>query len=202
MGDAQQHGSFEAFARHIDAATLKAEWNEGKRQLDVAYRSGDDLMEAGFTTDFSQSNIDHFPIDPGAQEKAIPLPAAERRLALPAGRAGARHELGAARHDRTAGEDGAVLATEPGRKAYLIADPPRTWAGAVVGYNPLPDLQAFALTHARRRQLQGRRQGRTAACRIPAVGEGLRHQPCAETRTRTAMPRSPSQSRDLPSRRA
>ena len=27
-------GYFEAFARHIDAATLKAEWNEGKRQLD------------------------------------------------------------------------------------------------------------------------------------------------------------------------
>ena len=72
MGDAQQHGSFEAFARHIDAATLKAEWNEGKRQLDVAYRSGDDLLEAGFTTDFSQSNIDHFPIDPGAQERPIP----------------------------------------------------------------------------------------------------------------------------------
>ena len=104
MGDAQQHGSFEAFARHIDAATLKAEWNEGKRQLDVAYRSGDDLLEAGFTTDFGQSQHRSFPDRsrrPGARH---PLPAAERRLALPAGRAGARHELGAAGHDRTPGE--------------------------------------------------------------------------------------------------
>ena len=40
-------------------------------------------------------------------------------------------------------KNGAVLVTEPGRKAYLIADPV---SGAVVGYNPLPDLQAWALT--------------------------------------------------------
>ena len=33
--------------------------------------------------------------------------------------------------------------TEPGCKAYLLADP---LSGAVVGYNPLPDLQAFALS--------------------------------------------------------
>ena len=146
MGDAQQHGSFEAFARHIDAATLKAEWNEGKRQLDVAYRSGDDLLEAGFTTDFSQSNIDHFPIDPGAQERAIPY----RRLngAWPYLPAGLERDTSWAQQG-TSGrleKAGAVLVTEPGRKAYLIADPLTDGRGAVVGYNPLPDLQAFSLT--------------------------------------------------------
>jgi hypothetical protein len=36
-----------------------------------------------------------------------------------------------------------VLLTEPGRKAYLLADP---LSGAVVAYNPLPDPQPFALT--------------------------------------------------------
>jgi hypothetical protein len=147
MGDAQQHGSFAAFARHIDAATLKAEWNEGKRQLDVAYRSGDDLLEAGFTTDFSQSHVDHFPIDPGAQERAIPY----RRLngAWPYLPAGLERDTSWAQQG-TSGrleKAGAVLATEPGRKAYLIADPLiGPGRGAVVGYNPLPDLQAFSLT--------------------------------------------------------
>jgi len=147
MGDAQQHGSFEAFARHIDAATLKAEWNEGKRQLDVAYRSGDDLLEAGFTADFGQSNIDHFPIDPGAQERAIPY----RRLngAWPYLPAGLERDTSWAQQG-TSGrleKAGAVLVTEPGRKAYLIADPLiGPGRGAVVGYNPLPDLQAFALS--------------------------------------------------------
>lgn len=143
MGDARQHGSFSAFARHIAAAELKAEWTEGKRQLDVAYRSGGDLMEAGFTTDFAQSSADHFPIEPGAQERAIPY----RRLngAWPYLPPGLERDTGWAQQG-TGGrleKAGAVLITEPGRKAYLIADP---LSGAVVGYNPLPDPQSFTLT--------------------------------------------------------
>jgi hypothetical protein len=143
MGDALQHGSFEGFVRHIDAADLSATWNEGRRQLDVAYRSGGDLLEAGFTTDFGQSNNDHFPIDPGAQERAIPY----RRLngAWPYLPAGLERDTSWAQQGTTGRLEkaGAVLVTEPGRKAYLIADPT---SGAVVGYNPLPDLQAFSLT--------------------------------------------------------
>ena len=143
MGDVAQHGSFEAFARHIAAAELKAEWNDGKRQLDVAYRSGGDLLEAGFTTDFAQSDNDHFPIDPGAQERAIPY----RRLngAWPYLPAGLERDTSWAQQG-TSGrleKNGALLVTEAGRKAYLIADP---LSGAVVGYNPLPDPQSFALS--------------------------------------------------------
>lgn len=143
MGDSQQHGSFEAFTRHIHAAELKAEWNEGKRQLDVIYKSGDDLMEAGFIADFPQSSAEHFPINPGAQARAIPY----RRLngAWPYLPAGLDRDTSWAQQG-TSGrleKAGAVLVTEPGRKAYLIADPA---SGAVVGYNPLPDLQAFTLT--------------------------------------------------------
>jgi hypothetical protein len=143
MGDVQQHGSFEAFVHHIDTAELTATWNEGKRQLDVAYRSGGDLLEAGFTTDFGQSNNGHFAIDPGAQERAIPY----RRLngAWPYLPAGLERDTSWAQQGTTGrlAKAGAVLITESGRKAYLIADPV---SGAVVGYNPLPDLQAFSLT--------------------------------------------------------
>lgn len=143
MGDAEQHGSFEGFVRHIEAATLNADWNDGKRQLDVVYRSGGDLLEAGFTTDFRQTSLEHFPIDPGAQQRAIPY----RRLngAWPYLAAGLERDTSWAQQG-TSGrleKAGAVLVTEPGRKAYLIADP---LSGAVVGYNPLPDLQVFHLT--------------------------------------------------------
>ena len=36
-----------------------------------------------------------------------------------------------------------MLATYPGRKAYLLADPK---SGATVGYNPLPDPQPWSMT--------------------------------------------------------
>ena len=147
MGDAEQHGSFEAFARHIAANQLKTEWHEGRRQLDVAYRSGADLMEAGFTTDFGQPAEGHFPINPGAQERAIPF----RRLngQWPYLPPGLERDTSWAQQG-TSGrleKNGAVLTTEPGRKAYLLADPLiGPGRGAVVGYNPLPDPQAWMLT--------------------------------------------------------
>jgi hypothetical protein len=53
MGDTAQHASFEAFAKHLRSNRLVTEWDEGRRQLEVSYRSGADLMEAAFTTDFS-----------------------------------------------------------------------------------------------------------------------------------------------------
>jgi hypothetical protein len=142
MGDAEQHGSFEAFVRHIEATELKATWQESERRLDVAYRSGGDLMEAGFTTDFGQPAELHFPIHPGALEKAIPYRRLNGRWPyLPPGldRDTTWSQQG------TAGrleKHGAVLTTEPGRKAYLLADP---LSGAVVGYNPLPDPQRWML---------------------------------------------------------
>jgi len=72
MGDAEQHGSFDAFARHIKGSQLVATWQESRRLLEVTYKSGNDVMEVGFTTDFSQPSEIHYVIMPGAQEKAIP----------------------------------------------------------------------------------------------------------------------------------
>ena len=142
MGDDAQYGSFEAFARHIAANRLVAEWHESRKLLEVAYRTGTDLMEAGFTTDFGQRVEAHFPIDPGAQQHAIPW----RRLngQWPYLPAGLDRDSGWAQQGTTGRleKNGAVLTTEPGRKSYLIADP---LSGAAIGYNPLPDPQAWTL---------------------------------------------------------
>ena len=143
MGDVEQYGSFDAFAKHIAAAELTAAWRENDRRLDVSYRSGGDLMEAGFTTDFSQPSEHHFAVNPGQQEKAIPY----RRLngKWPYLPAGIERDTTWAQQGTTGRleKNGAVLLTEPGRKAYLLADP---LSGAVVGYNPLPDAQTWALS--------------------------------------------------------
>src|SRR5262249_43422509 len=72
MGDAEQHGSFEAFAKHIKTSQLTATWQESRRLLEVSYKSGNDLMEAGFATDFGQPSEVHYVVTPGQQEKAIP----------------------------------------------------------------------------------------------------------------------------------
>ncbi|MBS0221357.1 MAG: hypothetical protein JSR91_11515 [Proteobacteria bacterium] len=143
MGDVDQYGSFEAFARHIDANRLTAVWHEDRRLMEVAYRSGDDLMEVGFGTDFTQPAEHHFVLEPGQQEKAIPY----RRLngQWPYLAAGLDRDTTWAQQGTTGRlqKNGTVLATDPGRTAYLLCDP---ISGAAVGYNPLPDPQTFALT--------------------------------------------------------
>jgi hypothetical protein len=148
IGDEYQHGSFDAFVKHIRGGELKAVWNEDKLQMDVTYRSGGDLMEAGFCTDFGQpGGFDHFPIDPSRQERAIPY----RRLngAWPYLPAGLDRDTSWAQQGTTGRleKNGAVLVTESGRKAYLIADPLEgPERGGVMAFNPLPDPQSFALT--------------------------------------------------------
>ncbi len=143
MGDAEQYGSFDAFVRHIKQSALTATWREKRHLLEVTYKTGDDVMEVGFTTDFGQPAEVHYVITPGEQEKAIPW----RRLngQWPYLSSGLERDTTWAQQGTTGRleKNGAVLITEPGRKAYLLADP---LSGAVVAYNPLPDPQAFTLT--------------------------------------------------------
>jgi hypothetical protein len=143
MGDQEQHGSFEAFARHIAASELTAVWHDDRRLMQVSYKSGDDLMEAGFSPDFTQPAERHFALEPGQQEKAIPY----RRLngRWPYLPEGLERDTTWSQQGTTGRleKNGAILTTEPGRKAYLLADP---MSGAVVGYNPLTDPQTFTLT--------------------------------------------------------
>src|SRR5262249_18500011 len=65
MGDAEQYGDFDAFARAIKANQLSATWQASRRLLEVTYKSGNDVMEVGFTTDFAQPVEGHFVITPG-----------------------------------------------------------------------------------------------------------------------------------------
>ena len=143
VGDAEQYGDFAAFARHIKGNQLTATWQESRRLLEVTYKSGNDVMEVGFTTDFSQPLEGHFVITPGAQQTAIPY----RRLngQWPYLPPGLERDTSWAQQGTTGRleKNGAVLLTESGRKAYLLADP---LSGAVVAYNPLPDPQPFALS--------------------------------------------------------
>jgi hypothetical protein len=143
MGDAEQHGSFDAFAKHIEANTLSATWHADRNLLEVAYKSGKDLMEASFCSDFGQPSETHFAIDPGQQEKAF----AVRKLngQWPYLPPGIDRDTTWAQQGTTGRleKNGAVLENESGKKAYLIADP---LSGGVVAYNPLPDPQTWKLT--------------------------------------------------------
>jgi hypothetical protein len=143
LGDAEQHGSFDAFFRHIDGNTLASTWHGEQNVLDVAYRSGKDLMEASFCSSFGQPSETHFAIDPGQQEKAFPV----RKLngQWPYLPPGIDRDTTWAQQGTTGRleKNGAVLESEPGRKAYLMVDP---LSGGVVAYNPLPDPQSWKLT--------------------------------------------------------
>jgi hypothetical protein len=100
-------------------------------------------MEAGFGTSFGQPGDTNFAVNPGAQEKAIPY----RKLngQWPYLPPGLERDTSWSQQGTTGRleKNGAVLLTEPGRKAYLLADP---LSGAVVGYNPLPDPQTWKLS--------------------------------------------------------
>jgi hypothetical protein len=123
-------------------------------------------MEVSFSSAFGQPLETHFAVDPGQQIKMMPM----RQLngQWPYLPPGIDRDTTWSQQGTTGRleKNGAVLTSEPGYKAYLICDPR---SGGVIAYNPLPDPQAWSLDDAGRRALQGRRQGRPAAARIPAV---------------------------------
>jgi hypothetical protein len=100
-------------------------------------------MEASFGSDFGQPGETHFAIDPGQQDKAFPV----RKLngQWPYLPPGIERDNSWAQQGTTGRleKNGAVLESEAGKKAYLIADPT---SGGVIAYNPLPDPQSWTLT--------------------------------------------------------
>jgi hypothetical protein len=142
LGDVTEYGDFKAFSDRMQANTLTTEWLPRAKLLNVAYRSGQDLLEAGFTTDFPQADV-HYPVPPGQQTKAIPY----RRIngAWPYLAPGIDRDT-AISQQGTSGrleKNGAVLVTEKGRMSYLQADPS---SGTYTGYNPLPDPTDWSLS--------------------------------------------------------
>jgi hypothetical protein len=142
LGDVTEYGDFTAFSNRMQANTLASHWQPDQKLLDVAYRTGQDLMEAGFATDFAQADV-HFAVQPGQHTKALPY----RRIngAWPYLSPGIDRDTTVSQQG-TIGrleKNGAVLTTEKGRMSYLQAD---ARSGTYTGYNPLPDPTDWSLS--------------------------------------------------------
>ena len=141
MGDVAEYPTFDAFERRIRDNRVVESWDAASKILSVSYRSGTDLLEAGFSTSIAQADA-HFGVTPGEQRKAIPFrwlngqwpylpPGLDRDT--PVAQQGTSGKLE---------KNGAVLRTDPGRKAYLLVD---IGHRVVTGYNPLPDPTRWSL---------------------------------------------------------
>ncbi len=142
IGDKAEYGSFEAFQKHIADATLETRWEPEVLTQHMIYRSGKDVMEMGFCTDYAQQDV-HFAVAPGQHTKAIPY----RRINgedpyLPAG---IDRDTTLTQQGTTGRleKNGAILELEPGRKGYLVTELKN---GVYAGYNPLPDLSTMTFT--------------------------------------------------------
>jgi hypothetical protein len=142
LGDVTEYGDFTAFSRRMQSNALTTHWDPRQKVLNVTYRSGQDLMEAGFSTDFAQADV-HYGVMPGQQVKAVPYrrvngewpylpPGIDRDTSLSQQGTTGRLE-----------KNGAVLVTEKGRTAYLQTEP---ISGTYTGYNPLPDPTDWSLS--------------------------------------------------------
>jgi hypothetical protein len=142
MGDVSEYGDFAAFSRRMQGNALTTHWNVHQKLLNVTYQSGQDLMEAGFTTDFAQSDV-HYAVMPGQQVKAVPYRRINRKWPyLPPG---VDRDTTLSQQGTTGRleKNGAVLLSEKGRKAYLQTEPR---SGTYTAYNPLPDPTDWSLS--------------------------------------------------------
>jgi len=138
MGDASEFGSFEGFRQHIAKSTLKAEWNAERRLADIEYRTGEDTLQMGFTPwTMPQWNVREH-----TRKAAVYRSVNGRWPYLPPGiqRDTPWSIQGSTGHLE---KNGAVLESEAGYRAYLLAEPV---SGVVTAYNPLPDPIFWSLT--------------------------------------------------------
>jgi len=142
LGDVTEHGDFIEFSRRMQTNALTTHWDPRQKMLTVTYRSGKDLMEAGFITDFAQSDV-HYAVMPGQQLKAIPY----RKIngEWPYLPAGIDRDTTLSQQGTTGRleKNGAILVTEKGRMAYLQTEPS---SGIYTGFNPLPDPTSWSLS--------------------------------------------------------
>jgi hypothetical protein len=161
MGDESEYGSFDKFRAHMKAAALSITWND-KGYHDIAYRSGDDTLEMGFhawrmdDTFFAGQSWPAYTRVNGVEDY---LPKAVQRE-TPWSIQGSTGRLV---------KGGAVLQSEPGYRAYLLAE---TKSGTYTAYNPMPDPLYFAFTLPNGAQV--RADGRLGMTRMrikPAEGK-------------------------------
>ncbi len=142
LGDREEHGSFDAFARHALATRPSSRWEDANGTLHVRWSAGEDEMAMGFRPSYRQATA-HFPIPPGENVKALPYRRVNGRWPYLAegldrdttlsqqGRGGRLEKLGA------------VLTTDPNRVAILQAEPV---SGTFTGTSPLPEPASFRLS--------------------------------------------------------
>jgi hypothetical protein len=141
LGDQTEYRDFADFTKWLTSAELETKWLPSDRTVSVRYRSGREEMTAGFATDVRLINS-HFPIAPGTQVRVI-----QNRFAngkRPYLEPGIDRDTSWSQQGSTGKleKNGVVLLTEPGRKAYLIAD---REAKGILAYNPLPDPTPWQL---------------------------------------------------------
>jgi len=131
MGDTTEYKTFAAFQQHLKDTALEAKWDAADKVLNVAYKSGGDLLECGYKPGYNGDWNKNTPTDqcfPYRRVNGTPpyLPkGVERDTTLTQIATTGRLE-----------KNGAVLTCEPGKMAYLITEPV---SGTYAGYNPFPE---------------------------------------------------------------
>jgi len=142
LADEGDYPSLDAFSAHMMATSLEGEDLDQGRRVRVTYRTGRASIGAVFATDVPRAGV-HYPLPPGQQTRAISERLADGSpMVFPAAldRDTSWSQQGSSGRLE---KNGAVLETQPGRKAYLIVEPSRK---GVLAYNPLPDPTAWRLT--------------------------------------------------------
>jgi hypothetical protein len=145
MGDQTQYPTFADFRAHLKAAKLASRWSAEKKQVELSYASGGNLLELGYDparypTPFRRVN-GQWPYLPAGIQRDTPWSVQGRTGRLE--------------------KNGAVLAFEPGRTGYLQAVPE---TDTYIGYNPLPDPTCWSFTAPGGVRLQA--DGRLGVARV------------------------------------
>ena len=132
FGDVTEHGSFDAFRRHLSRGRLRTRWDEKSSTYHVRWENKGNTLEVGCKTTYRGG--------------ATPQFFAYRRVngKWPYLADGLDRDTTLTQQGRTGRleKNGAVLTCEKGRMAYLQTEPV---TGTYVGWNPLPDPTFWSL---------------------------------------------------------
>ena len=140
LGDKAEHGSFERFRTHVQAAVVDHRWDAAGKVLHVGYHSGPDMLELGVSCMYVRTQSRERYIKPRDLLAYVrvngsdPRPPIEIDIDSPIGQmgTGARLEKG-----------GAVLESAEGQMALLKVEPV---TGTYEAINPFIDPTPFCLT--------------------------------------------------------
>ncbi|MBA3683970.1 MAG: hypothetical protein H0W72_01845 [Planctomycetes bacterium] len=138
MADSSEYPDIAAFHEHMRDAKVQTRWSAEESTLHVTYESSGDTMAMGFGTTFGGGDV-HSVIPPGDQGKMFRYRTVNGEPAyLPTG---IERDTPLVQQGSTGRleKNGAVLANDPGRMAYLQTEPA---SGTYVAYSIVPDPTA------------------------------------------------------------